>query len=90
MENATIPFAVGEKVLIRTVTSYFTGQIASIVGKWLVLDKAAWIADTGRFADAIKRGSLSEVEPMGNGVRVNSDTIIDAVLWAHELPLEQK
>lgn len=84
------PFQVGEKVFIRTVTYHLTGKIKAHVGKFLVLEDAAWIADSGRFMAAINDGTLNEVEPVKCDVRVNIDTIVDVYEWAHALPRTQK
>ena len=56
-------FDVGKSYLIRSVTMYYTGRLASVTDTDLVLEDAAWIADTGRFATALKTGELNEVEP---------------------------
>lgn len=85
-----MPFKIGEKVFIRTVTYHMTGRIKAITGKFITLEDAAWIADSGRFADALIKGTLSEVEPIVGDMRVNSDTFIDVFEWKHELPKEQK
>jgi hypothetical protein len=46
----------------------------------LVIEDAAWIADTGRFADAVKKAEFGEVEPFPDGrVIVGRGAIIDAV-----------
>ena len=51
----------------------------------LILEDAAWIADTGRFSDAI-----NEVEPFPDGkVIVSRGALIDAVK-INSLPREQK
>lgn len=82
------PFKVGEKYYIRTVTHHQTGRVKEIHGKFLVLEQAAWIADSGRFMQAILDGELSEVEPVKE-CYVNMDTIIDAFPWNHSLPKNQ-
>jgi hypothetical protein len=56
---------VGAQLFIRTVTYHMTGRVVKRTGNLLELEDAAWIADSGRFADAIKTGELSEVEPVG-------------------------
>lgn len=83
-------FIVGEKIFIRTVTYHLTGRITAIHGNFLTLEDAAWIADDGRFTQAIDDGKLSEVEPVKCKVRVNTDSIVDAYEWNHDLPREQK
>lgn len=89
-EKKPTPFEVGAKWFFRTVTHYLTGEIVAIYGDFLVLDTAAWIADTGRFADALRKHEFNEVEPMGDGVVLNATTIIDAKPWAGQLPTVQK
>ena len=87
---APLPFKVGDKLFVRTVTYFMTGRVKEIVGAFMVMEEAAWIADTGRFHDALKSGGFSEVEPFPNGVAyLNSASIIDASPIA-ELPQVQK
>jgi hypothetical protein len=85
-----LPFQVGEKYFIRTVTYFVTGQVKAVVGNFLVLEDAAWIADTGRFQEAIMDGKLNEVEPVFVDVFINTQSITDAFVWKHALPREQK
>jgi len=82
-------FAVGKNYFIRTVTYHLTGHLANIVDGFLILEDAAWIADSGRFADAIAKGQLNEVEPVGTAI-VNMSTIVDAFPWNHKLPVKQQ
>lgn len=83
-----LPFEVNQKWLIRTVTFAVTGKVKAIKGKFLVLEDAAWVADTGRFGEAIESGKLSEVEAVTVDVIVNTDSIVDAYVWKHQLPRE--
>lgn len=85
------PWKVGEKYLIRTATHYITGRIVSIHAQELLLEDAAWIPDTGRYANALSSGNLDEVEPIYKGTEVvGRGAIVDACLWCHELPKDQK
>lgn len=59
------PFKTGEAYLIRTVTYHLVGRVKQILRDCLVLEDAAWVADSGRFMQAIRDGKLSEVEPVG-------------------------
>ena len=79
---------IGEKWFFRTVTYHLVGQIVKKVGQFFVLDNASWVADSGRFMNAIKDGKLSEVEPVGRTM-VNIDSITDAFPWKHKLPRDQ-
>ena len=85
-----VPFKVGGSYFIRTVTYFATGRVKAIVGQFLVLEDAAWIADTGRFREAIMKGVLNEVEPVEVDMFVNINSITDAFVWGHKLPREQK
>jgi len=84
------PFEVGNKYLIRTVTHIDTGEVTDIIGDFVRLKDAAWIADTGRYHDCLKSGKLNEVEPYPDGVTINTTAIIDFANWNHALPREQK
>jgi len=72
---------IGKPYLIRTVTMIDTGRLVKVTPTELVLEDAAWVADTGRFADALKNLSvIKEVEPFPDGkVILNRSAIIDAV-----------
>ena len=81
---------VGKNYLIRTVTMINTGKLVAVTEQEIVLEQAAWIADTGRFANALKTGKFDEVEPFPDGkVIVGRGAVIDAV-EIKELPREQK
>ncbi len=73
------PWVVGQKYFIRTVTMHLTGELVSVGSKELVLKDAAWIADSGRFNEAIRDiDKCSEVEPFDKPVIVGRGSIIDA------------
>lgn len=84
------PWQIGTCYLIRTVTMYYTGRLVSVSSQELVLEEAAWIADTGRYHDAIKTGKLNEIEPIIGSVIIGRGSVVDAVVWSHQLPTEQK
>ena len=84
------PYRVGENYFIRTVTHHYTGKLVRITSKELVLESAAWIADDGRFMNAIKEGDLNEIEPFLDEVIIGRGAVIDATPWRHALPRDQK
>jgi hypothetical protein len=88
---ATSAYKVGEQRMFRTVTHIITGRIVSIHHDGIVVTDAAWVADTGRYANAILSGEFSEVEPYPDGMHVvvNHAAMIDAPLLA-KLPRVQK
>lgn len=80
---------VGEKWFFRTVTYHLVGEVKKIVGRFAHLKNASWVADSGRFMNAIKDGTLSEVEPVDEAF-INLDTVVDFFPWVHPLPKNQK
>lgn len=84
------PYQIGKNYFIRTVTLFYTGKLVKVTSKEIVLEDAAWIADTGRFMDAIKTGKLNEIEPFQDDVIIGRGSIVDATIWRHELPRSQQ
>ena len=80
---------IGKKFFFRTVTYHLVGRVKKRVGKFLQLEQSSWIADSGRFMQAIKEGTLDEVEPTGISY-INIDSCIDFYPWKHSLPTVQK
>ena len=89
-QESEIVFETGKNYLIRTVTMIDTGRVVKVTPRWIVLEEAAWIPDTGRFADAIKSAKFNEVEPFPSGlVIIGVGAVVDAVEIS-ELPRSQK
>jgi hypothetical protein len=86
------PYSLNKNYLIRTVTHIDIGTVLYVGEKEIVMTDVSWIADTGRYADALATGELSEVEPYPDGqlVIVGRASVIDATKWNHPLPREQK
>ena len=77
---------VGQNVLIRTVTMIQVGHLDAVSPDTLVLSDAAWVADTGRFNEALTSGDVGECEPFPDGrVLVGRGAVIDACLWSAPL-----
>ena len=90
LEGDFQPFEIGANYLIRTVTMIDTGRVVAASHKYIILEDAAWIADTGRFADALQKCQFDEVEPFPSGrVILNATAIIDAVKIT-SIPKSQK
>ena len=81
---------IGQKYLIRTVTMMYTGRVIAVTNSDIVLEQAAWIADSGRYATALADGTLNEVEPYPDRVVVSRDALVDFAHWDHDLPRKQK
>lgn len=88
--STTHPFEIGALYMIRTVTMIQTGRLVSVCPQELVLEDAAWIADTGRFTQAAATGEFGEVEMFPPGkVIVGRGGIIDA-FKVGSVPSKQK
>jgi len=75
----------GKFYFIRTVTLYYVGRLIAIDEQDFTLDQCAWVADTGRFSEALRTGKLAEVEPYPDGpVKVGRGGYIDASIWSGE------
>lgn len=75
---------VGERYLIRTVTMIQIGRLIDVYPQELVLEDAAWIADTGQFSVCLETGQVSIAEPWPDGpVIVGRGAVVDACLWPH-------
>ena len=71
---------IGKIYLIRTVTMIDTGKLVAVTEHELIIEDAAWIADTGRFMQAVEKAEFGEVEPFPSGkVIIGRGSIIDAV-----------
>lgn len=82
---------IGKGYLIRTVTMTNTGRLVAVTEQELVLEDCSWVADTGRFCDALKNGKFNEVEPFPPGkVIIGRGAIVDACVVNFDLPREQK
>lgn len=92
MDASNTPYVIGENYFIRTVTYHFTGKLKAVYENEIVITDAAWIADSGRFQQAIEEGSYVEVEPYPDGreVIINRGSITDAVTITHPLPRKQQ
>jgi hypothetical protein len=80
---------IGEKYFIRSVTYHYVGRLVSIDDKELVLEAASWVADSGRWNEALMLTKpLSEVEQYPDPVLVARTAIVDATKWRGGLPVE--
>lgn len=88
--DTTGPWEIGKNYLIRTVTMIDTGKLVAVSPQELVLESAAWVADTGRFAGALQSCEFNEVEPFPEGrLIIGRGSVIDAI-QIPTLPKKQK
>lgn len=82
---------IGKAIFIRTITMYYLGRLVEVYDAELVLEECSWIPDTGRFHDALKNGTASEVEPyVSDQVIIGRGAILDVCEWTKDLLKEQK
>jgi hypothetical protein len=90
-DASTLFWEVGKNYFIRTVTHHYTGKCVGFNATEIILENAAWIADDGRFAQAVASCEFSEVEPFPAGKRVliGRAVILDAT-EIEVIPTNQK
>jgi hypothetical protein len=81
-----LPFKVGDKIIVRTVTMIDVGRVVSIGRDFVVLENGGWVADTGRFGQMLATGALNEFERAPSWFLIGRGAICDAFPWDHELP----
>ena len=82
-------FKKGDKLFIRTVTYFQAGEFVEMRDGFIHLKNASWIADTGRFTQAIAEAKFNEVELFAKPVLVNVASIID-ITFIPNLPKVQE
>lgn len=60
-------YPVGRTVFIRTVTHHLVGQVQAVGSQEIVFETGTvmWVADDGRFTEAMKTGVFNETEVYG-------------------------
>ena len=72
-------FVKGRSYHIRSLTMDYAGILKDINDKEIILEKASWVADSGRFNEYLKDTSkVNENEPYKNDVLINRAAITDA------------
>jgi len=79
-----------QNVFIRTVTMFYVGKLMYENKKFIFVEDAAWVGNTGRFHDFLKDGDVNEVEPYVDPIAINKDSIVEVTLWNHDLLKKQK
>ena len=80
---------IGRKYFFRTVTYHLLGKVVKRIANFLLLEDAIWVADSGRFMQAIQNGELGEYEEVGKAY-VNLNSVTDFIPWIHKIPKGQK
>jgi len=73
------PYIIGKNYVVRTVTMTLTGRLVFVGAQELLLEDAAWVADSGRWADFLNSpNTAKEVEPFPESVVIGRASIVDA------------
>jgi hypothetical protein len=81
VKDQSSPWVIGENYCIRTVTMIQTGKLVAITKDELILEEAAWVADTGRFSAFLNGNEPDEVELFPSGkVIIGRGGLIDACI----------
>ncbi|MDE2099482.1 MAG: hypothetical protein KGL39_19680 [Patescibacteria group bacterium] len=59
------PFVIGNQYYFELATKYYVGNVVAVTDKFVIIDRAAWIPDTGRFNEFLATGNPKECEPCG-------------------------
>jgi hypothetical protein len=79
----------GKAYLVHTHLGIWLGRVVGQTMTTLTLDDCSWIADQGRMGQCVAKGTLDEIEFIGDGVIVPNDGTIK-VPWKHKLPDKSK
>jgi hypothetical protein len=85
-DAGTLPFAVGDAILIRTVTMMLLGRVKAIASDYVVLDDAGWIAESSRFGEMLAMGAINEYERAPSWCLVAWGSFVDVWPWPHPIP----
>jgi hypothetical protein len=84
-------FNVGENIFLRKITMIITGHVVAVHDTYVELDHAAWVADTGRYTQAVATGKFHEVEvyPADLIIKVPLSDLVDGFVAPWSLPTTQ-
>lgn len=85
------PYEVGGTYLFRCVTYHYIGTVTYVGPMEIVLKNAVWVADSGKFDDALEKGTLTDYMHYreGDPVVLCRLSIVDATPWRNPLPPRQ-
>lgn len=81
---------VGRGYLFRTATDYWSGILIDQTATELLIDRAAWISETGRLSQALRNNSFEEVEPVPGPFPLERQGLMASIPLTGDPPTEQK
>jgi hypothetical protein len=91
--NEESVYGIGETWFIRTVTHHLVGEVKRVTDKEIILKGGTvlWVADDGRFTEAIKTGKFSETEVYGEqDVVIGRGSVIDGTRLKVNIEIAQR
>lgn len=79
----------GEIYSFRTVTMIYVARLVEISEQEFLVEECAWIPETERWSDYLKKGIVKESEPYHSQVILNRGSMLDITLFP-KLIKEQK
>lgn len=76
-ENRKSFLDIGKVYAFRSVTMIYTGRIVDISDQEILIDEAAWIPETERWAEFADTGAHKEAEPYKRPVVLNRGSLLD-------------
>ena len=88
-------FEEGQAYYFRGNQWAYLGRVKSVAAGFIELVEASWVADDGRYGEALSRGvprinELEKIPPQCEPYLIAMNQISDAAKWVHELPTESK
>ena len=82
------PYEIGQTYFFRCVTYHYIGTVVSVGLSEVVLRDAVWVAESGKFRNALEEGTIADAMPYvkGDPVILGRFGIVDATPWRHPLP----
>lgn len=80
---------VGMTVFIRTVTYHYIGTVVEKTIDDFTMHPCVWVPNSGRWYQAMKNGTLAEVEPEVTPVTLSLAMVTDFRPWNHPIPTQQ-
>ena len=71
-------FEIGKVYAFRTVTMIYTGRVKATNQQEILVDEAAWIPETERWADFAATGAHKEAEPYTKPVIISRGALLDS------------
>jgi hypothetical protein len=87
-DTDSVMIEIGKAYLFHTHLGIWLGRVRLVDPDEVCLDECSWIPDQGRMSECVAKGTLTEVEPVGDGVIVPRTAI--KVPWKHPLPKKAK